>query len=326
MSNAHLRFSGILFVTVFLAAALFAPSAKAQIYWCPDVPAGWNDEIAIAVPDAVTISNVKVMLSGSIRDYSYGSTLSVSLSNGSATTCFLQVPSSSGSTPYALFDDVIFTDSLKQESEAKSEKTTISGPFATPALADFVGENSQATWTLVLESNGINSTANITSFGLAFNTELPNCSLSVPWYVDNASVNTGLPPSENKTTSIVYLHNNLETEMIAYITYYTSSGVNIGPWVNNFTIAPSSTIAFRPVADDPNTPETPMGQEDPATGALVPNRPMAGEGNDGKKNGSLVVRWHGNPTDVQGMVKTWSKSYAGITCDSFTLPPGATQD
>lgn len=149
-----------------------------------------------------------------------------------------------------------------------------------------------------------------------------NCQVAVPWYMDNAAVNSGLPPSGGNT-SIIYLHNNLTTALTASICYFTSSGAEVGPWGDSsvFTIAPSASVAFRPVANDPVTTNTPNGQENPATGALIPNRPMTGESNDGKKNGSIAIRWYGNPNDIQGVIKTWTAASGGPMSDACTLPP-----
>ncbi len=324
MSNASLRFGGVLLVAVFLAAALFAPAAKAQGYWCPNVPTDQEGDLSITINRTFDISDVKVYVTGtmSLSGGVLGSGLRLRRVEDNFWVILAEFYLHTSGFDI-IFENAIFTDEdTKQGPEAKSEYF-FRGEVLVSALANFVGHNGEGTWMLELVYDAyepVDISIDITSFGLVFN-DAKNCSLSVPWYVDNAPANSGLPPSM-KNTSIVYLHNNLETEMGAHITYYTASGVNIGPEENLFTIAPSSTIAFRPVADDPVGPETPLGQEDPATGALVPNRPMTGEGNDGKKNGSLVVRWAGNPTDVQGMVKTWSTS----ATDSFTLPPGATQD
>jgi len=159
-------------------------------------------------------------------------------------------------------------------------------------------------------------------------------SLSVPWFVDNGAVNAGFPPTAGGVQGIVYLHNNQPGAITCAIEYFTSDGISLGPDGpdNTFTIAASSTIAFRPVADDPNTTLTPGGQENPDTGNLVPDRPMVGidvipSGTGLKKNGALVVRWVGASTDVQGILvesTNVDNSASGRLLQYGTLlPPGA---
>ncbi len=133
-------------------------------------------------------------------------------------------------------------------------------------------------------------------------------SLSVPWFVDKPTlVNAGFPPTSKGVSGIVYLHNNLSTDITCSISYYTQSGDAIGPDApnNTFTIVAKATLAFRPVANDPAGTATPAGQEDPASGALVPNRPLTTTAthpvNDGKMNGSAVIEWVGGAGDVQGI-------------------------
>ncbi len=173
------------------------------------------------------------------------------------------------------------------------------------------GTNAQGTWSISYSTGMAGGSTYIYGLTLLFNgggglpTPPTNCSLSVPWYTDNAAAGQGVPANDYGVTSIVYLHNNLETDMTCYIEYYTQSGVYIGPGYpdNEFVIPANSTAAFRPAVNDPST--TPGGQEDPV-GNAVPDRPMGTEGgNDNKKNGAIAIRWNGEPTDVQGIMKEW---------------------
>jgi len=154
-----------------------------------------------------------------------------------------------------------------------------------------------------------------------------NCQLSVPWYVDTAGAAQRLPANDMQITTIIFLHNNLSEDLAAAIEYYTQDGVFVGPeWPDNYFLIPKqSTVAFRPVADDPAS--VPGGQEAPVAQA-VPNRPMGTEGgNDNKKNGSIVVRWQGNTTDVQGMLKEWRQVDGdSLYSNSVLLPPGSLFD
>ena len=127
-------------------------------------------------------------------------------------------------------------------------------------------------------------------------------SLSVPWFVDTGPAANKLPPATAGVTALVYLHNNLASEITCSIAYFTATGVPIGPAApnNTFVIAANASLAFRPVASDPASAAG--GQENPDSGWLVPDRPMGtAGGNDDKKNGSLVVEWLGGAGDVQGV-------------------------
>ena len=147
------------------------------------------------------------------------------------------------------------------------------------------------------------------------------CAVGVPWYVDIAGEAQGLPAADGKVTALVYLHNNLDETLNCVIEYYTKDGIYIGPTQEDaFTIDPNASIAFRPVADDPSSVQ---GGQEGVPGRAVPNRPMGTEGgNDDKKNGSIVIRWEGRPTDVQGMVTSYRKIDTGPYVSSVLLPPG----
>ena len=228
------------------------------------------------------------------------------------------------------FDHVLFTaEPVKATGEG--EKTTYTGSMYAEYLSEFVGDDAQGTWGLDLGSSvgptWPTATFEITEFGLCFNGECEpptNCSLSVPWFVDMAGVAQRLPAEDGKVTSIIYLHNNLTEEFAGLIEYFTQDGVSIGPaWPDNyFTLPASATVAFRPVADDPSSV---AGGQESEVARAIPNRPMGTEGgNDDKKNGSLVVRWNGEPTDVQGILKDWQqKSETLVYSSSVLLPPGA---
>ena len=169
-------------------------------------------------------------------------------------------------------------------------------------------------------SDSIESDLNIDPYD-AINPDVLSA-LSVLWYVDTSGAGVRVPPTDNGTTTLVYLHNNLDTERTCIIEYYTQDGVFIGPFDDpTFTIAPDSSLAFRPVADDPAS--IPGGQE-ADQGRAVPNRPLLTTGgNDGKRNGSIVIRWAGEPHEVQGMSNTVSTTAdLGPTATSYLLPPG----
>ena len=138
-------------------------------------------------------------------------------------------------------------------------------------------------------------------------------SLGVPWFADNAPAAAGLPPSSGSTT-LIYLHNNLGEMATCQIQYYNQEGTALGPDVDNtFTISANASIAFRPVAIDPAAGVT--GGQEGTEALLVPDRPRDV---DTKKNGSCVIRWFGDPTDVQGMVL----SLSGAMSYAHLLPAG----
>jgi hypothetical protein len=156
--------------------------------------------------------------------------------------------------------------------------------------------------------------------------------LSVPWFVDNASPNTGVPSTADGTCGIVTLHNNLSTNITCAIAYYTQNGASIGPSPaagNTFVVPALSSVAFRPYMDDPSAAETPLGQESEVARA-IPNRPRGTEnGNDNKKNGSLVISWVGNAQAVQGTCALYGKvtqeGQKFVNTFGHLLPPGMSQ-
>ena len=148
-------------------------------------------------------------------------------------------------------------------------------------------------------------------------------SLSVPWFVDNAPVANKVPGVASGVTGLVTLKNTTGAPITAQITYFAQDGTNLGPNGADatFSIAADSSLAFRPVANDPDS--VGGGQEGPQ-GLAVPNRPTP----DGKKNGALVVQWPGDPTDIQGQVAyfqtTIDPSRGGYVTLTYAhlLPPG----
>ena len=139
-------------------------------------------------------------------------------------------------------------------------------------------------------------------------------SLGVPWFVDGAPAANFVPGATRGVTGIVYLKSNVNYPLTCSIEYFSQTGVPLGPannttladQNNTFVIPPFASVAFRPVASDPDS--TPGGQES-ALGMTVPNRPRTGvnsalatvgQTNDNKDNGSITISWTGDPTDVQG--------------------------
>jgi hypothetical protein len=154
-------------------------------------------------------------------------------------------------------------------------------------------------------------------------------SLSVPWFVDTRLVtNAGLPPDVKGVIGLVYLHNNDAAPTTCSVTYYTEDGAAMGPDApaNTFVIAPNATLAFRPVASDPNSAG--RGQES-ALALLVPNRPItsATGGLAGLKgNGSAVIAWMGGSGTIQGIYTQTQNVDGGATGRILQfgtlLPPG----
>lgn len=149
-------------------------------------------------------------------------------------------------------------------------------------------------------------------------------SLKVPWYVDNAGAQANIPPAAGEL-SLVYLTSNATETVTCKIFYFNADGQEVGTdpadGDNTFTIAPRSSLAFRPVATDPAS--APGGQEG-GQGLAVPDRNTAGV--DTKKNGSIVIEWVGDPNLIQGQVSQWKTQLVGqvLTVSSYAhlLPPG----
>ena len=168
-------------------------------------------------------------------------------------------------------------------------------------------------------------------------------SLSIPWYVDNAPVDNGLPPTKDGGLSLIYLKSTVNRVLTCEIAYYNEGGAFLGPQpgYNTFTIEPLAALGFRPVADDPilgltgltGATGTTQGQEGKA-GVLVPNRPRSANSTmaipgttviDIKKNGSITISWSGigaEATDLQGSQMAWAKGGTTVVSFSHLLPPG----
>ena len=146
--------------------------------------------------------------------------------------------------------------------------------------------------------------------------------ISIPWFVDNGPTASGSPAAVDGTMTIITLKNTKGTAADCTITYYNAAGFELGPdddgIANTFSIAPLSSLAFRPVANDPGN-SVPVvgvaGGQEGAQGYLVPDRPLdtvieaaiEGEGGqdeviDTKKNGSATIWWDGDPDQIQGQV------------------------
>ena len=170
-------------------------------------------------------------------------------------------------------------------------------------------------------------------------------SLAIPWFVDNAQIGSGIPGDSNGVTGVVTLKSNVASEITCYITYYNQAGDKLGPFPpdNSFTIAPLSSLAFRPVQDDPDGTITVaqlqeygidpngdgnidsadlVGGQEGIQGLLVPNRPRSVDNStpipdtggviDRKKNGSITIEWIGGaPQDVQGQVAYYQTNIQG---------------
>jgi len=168
-------------------------------------------------------------------------------------------------------------------------------------------------------------------------------SLSIPWYVDNAPVNTGLPPTVDGGLSLIYLKSTVDRVLTCEIGYYNADGAFLGPQppLNTFTIQPKAALGFRPVADDPISGLTSpfgavgtAGGQEGAAGVAVPNRPRSANSStvipgtsviDTKKNGSITISWFGvgsEATDLQGSQMAWAKGGTTVVSFSHLLPPG----
>lgn len=142
-------------------------------------------------------------------------------------------------------------------------------------------------------------------------------SLGLPWYIDNASENQNLSNVQG-VLGLVYLHNNTDANLTANIVYYDQDGNLLVPTTTSqtFNISPNASIGFRPVATDPSGDVCAgCGGQEGFEGGLVPNRPRDV---NTKKNGSLVITWPGNSTDIQGAYQQFS----GASSLAYLLPAG----
>jgi len=130
--------------------------------------------------------------------------------------------------------------------------------------------------------------------------------LKVPWFVDNAAQGAGIPPTGGNngflpTITLVYLSSSSDSVLNCTIEYFDQDGNPLGPEApdNSFQIQPFATTAFRPVLSDLVDPvNNPTGQES-AAGNAVPDRPRDV---DTKKNGSLVITYEGDGSELGGAV------------------------
>jgi len=151
--------------------------------------------------------------------------------------------------------------------------------------------------------NAVVALAILALAGVAF-----GASLNVPFFLDNGDQGA-LPPASGSSGFIGVV--NTTTEDIPAQVFYTSGqGVDGTPGggANTFLIPGSSTVSWRPVADDPV--EGPAGQavpnvEQPGTGTIIA--------------GSARIVWTGDATDVQGRYQQFD-SNGGVS--AYLLPAG----
>jgi hypothetical protein len=136
-------------------------------------------------------------------------------------------------------------------------------------------------------------------------------SISIPWYVDFAAADGTLPPAAGGIASAVFINNSTGSDIVAHIRYFTQTGADIGPEDHNsggsgnsFNVPALSTVAARLAVDDEVQEASPGGRD-------IPNRPLDGDGNDGKKNGSAVITYVGAAGDLNGQITTWDSSNIG---------------
>jgi len=252
----------------------------------------------------------------------------------SGTTRKLKAMSLGGAA--TVMTDTLFTDYADENMTTGTEPFT--GKFLpSESISVFNGLNAQGEWRVRIVPRSFSQPdaswceggdGDLLAADLIFNDPALqyNCSLAVPWFVDNSGVAQGVPPQALGVTSIITLHNNRSDILPCAIEYYTQAGTYVGPFENNtFTVNPNASVGFRPGFDDPdvNSGGAAGGQEDTAA-RMIPDRPSGTEnGNDNKKNGSIVIRWSGAPTDLQGAIKQVAHTSMGVMSDSYALPPGA---
>lgn len=137
-------------------------------------------------------------------------------------------------------------------------------------------------------------------------------SLGLPWFVDNAPTAQILSNTQG-VLGLVFLHNNTPGDLTASVAYFNQEGVPLPiAGSTTFNIAGNASIAFRPVADDPVAD----GGQEGIEGNAVPDRPRDV---DPKANGSLVITWEGEPSDVQGAYQQYRGNNSSL---AFLLPAG----
>lgn len=143
--------------------------------------------------------------------------------------------------------------------------------------------------------------------------------IKVPWFIDNAPVNAGLPPALGGsdgfpvTLTLISLANTTDSLLQCSIGYYSPNGEFLGPpddgVSNTFNINPNATVQFRPVANDLVSATNLNGQEAPA-GNVIPDRPR--DVNPGK-NGSITITYGGEPKDLGGQVTFYAQGSTRAT-------------
>ncbi len=142
-------------------------------------------------------------------------------------------------------------------------------------------------------------------------------SLGLPWFVDNAPLESNLSTVQG-VVGLVFLHNNTSSNLTASIAYFSQDGTPLPiSGSTTFNISANASIAFRPVQNDPSGEVVAgAGGQEGAEGNAVPDRPRDV---DTKKNGSAVVTWAGVSTDVQGAYQEYR---GGGLALAYLLPPG----
>ena len=150
----------------------------------------------------------------------------------------------------------------------------------------------------------------VLTMGFMVGVEANAATVGIPWFVDTAGTGVRIPATDGGVTTLVYLNSSAAVDTTCMITYYSQDGVDIGPLTNNtFVIPAKSTVAFRPVADDPASV---TGGQESEVARLVPNRPLGtAGGNDNKKNGSASVQYD----DANGKITGKSESYRHALAD-----------
>lgn len=182
-------------------------------------------------------------------------------------------------------------------------------------------------------------------------------SLAIPWFVDTAPERNKVPGVADGVTGIVTIKSNRTDALTVTIEYYNQGGYFLGPLPtdpsgNTFSIAPLSSLAFRPYQADPDRtatypawdprstldndgagpdgigrPSAGGGQEG-SQGVAVPDRPRttvtpdSGGLADSKPNGSITLRWQGGAQDVQGQVAYFQTAGDLTMSYAHLLPPG----
>ena len=293
-----------------------------HLYHSDDAPVAIPDQDTITstatVPHSRTIAEALVILD--ISHTAVGD-LEITLESPLATSVVLSSYNGGNGDDFAttVFDQ-----------DAATAVTAGSAPFTgfyvpEEALSGFDGEDAEGTWTLSVEDCCTGDTGTLNSWSLLLDCDCVGGeanSVAVPWYVDIAGEAQRLPAEDGKVTTLVYLHNNQSVGLLGFIEYYTQDGVYVGPGASGFAIPPDASVAFRPVANDPASV---MGGQEADVGLAIPNRPLGTEGgNDNKKNGSIVIRWFGDSTDIQGQTMTFHNKAANGGPYSFAslLPKG----